>query len=118
MRLLKYIIGIGIYPGLSKNLLLPVSTINSLAVVGSLGAVFAIGFSVWHADPWGLYLVPVFGYLFVLGLNLRRQYYVAAVTEVTVTILSVLIFGAASDNPTWYLCLIPAIVFPFFIFSV
>ena len=57
MRLLKYIIGIGFtldYP------VLPVSTINSLAVVGSLGAVFAIGFSVWHMNPggciWYLYL--------------------------------------------------------------
>ena len=118
MRWLNSIIGIGIYPGLSKNLLLPVRTINALAVVGALGTLSAIAFSIWHVDPWGLYLVPLIGFMFVLGLNWKRRYYVAAVIEVCVTIGSVLIFGAASANPTWYLCLLPAIVFPFFIFSV
>ena len=118
MHWLKSIIGIGIYPGLSKHLLLPVRTLNALATVGAVGTLFAIGSSVWRSDPWGLYLVPLLGFVFVLSLNFKRQYYVAAVTEVTVTIGSVLIFGAASSNPTWYLCLLPAIVFPFFIFSV
>ena len=118
MNWLNSVISIGVYPGLSKNLLFPVRTLNALALVGAFGTLSAIGVSIYHSDPWGLYLVPLFGFLFVLGLNLKRRYYVAAVTEVLVTIGTVLIFGAASENPTWYLCLLPAIVFPFFIFSV
>ena len=114
MHWLKSIIGIGVYPGLSKHLLFPVKTLNVLAIVGFVGTLGAIAWSISRADPWGLYLVPLLGFVFVLGLNFKRQYYVAAVTEVTVTIGSVLIFGAASSNPTWYLCLLPAIVFPFF----
>ena len=96
MHWLKSIIGIGIYPGLSKHLLLPVRTLNSLAIVGALGTISAIISSILHADPWGLYLVPLVGFIFVLGLNFKRRYYVAAVTEVAVTIGTVLIFGAAS----------------------
>ena len=118
MNWLNSLISIGVYPGLSKNRFFPVRTLNALALVGALGTMTAIANSISRSDPWGLYLVPLFGFVFVLGLNFKRQYYIAAVTEVLVTIGTVLIFGAASENPTWYLCLLPAIVFPFFIFSV
>ena len=118
MNWLRALIGIGIYPGLSKNLKLPIQTLNGLAFIGSVGTLISIALSIQHSDPWGLYLVPLIGFGMVIGLNLQRQYYIAAVIEVLVTIGTVLIFGAASENPTWYLCLLPAIVFPFFIFSV
>ena len=118
MNWFQKLLDIGVYPGLPKNFQLPVRTLNALACVGSLGTVCAIVISLYHADPWGLYLVPLLGFGFVLVLNAKRKYYIAAVTEVLVSIGSVLIFGAASNNPTWYLCLLPSIVFPFFIFSV
>lgn len=118
MNWFQKLLDIGVYPGLPKNFQLPVRTLNSLAFIGSLGTLCAILISIYHADPWGLYLVPLLGFGFVLGLNAKRKYYIAAVTEVLVSIGSVLIFGAASNNPAWYLCLLPSIVFPFFIFSV
>ena len=118
MNWFQKLLDIGVYPGLPKNFQLPVRTLNSLAYIGSLGTLCAILISIYHADPWGLYLVPLLGFGFVLGLNAKRKYYIAAVTEVLVSIGSVLIFGAASNNPAWYLCLLPPIVFPFFIFSV
>ena len=114
MRLLKYIIGIGIYPGLSKNLLLPVRTINTLAVVGTLGTVFAIGFSIWHADPWGLYLVPLLGFL-CLGIGFKTSSY--AVMLITGNRIIIDIWCRIRQSHLVFM-LLPAIVFPFFIFSV
>ena len=113
MRWLNSIIGIGIYP-VVKEPVMPVRTLNTLALV-VLGTLAAIVFSILHVDLWGLYL-SLIGFMFVLGLIGKRRYYVAAVTEVCVTIGSVLSIWSRFANPTWYLCLLPAIVFPFFIF--
>ncbi len=116
--LIEQLLDLGIYAGLPKNARLPVRTVNAISFVGALGTLSAIGVSLFHADPWGLYLVPLLGFGFVVLLNTQRKYYLAGVLEVLVAIGTVLIFGSASDNSVWYLCLLPSIVFPFFIFSV
>ncbi len=112
------ILNVGVHSGLAKSFRLPIRTLNGLSLIGGLGTLTAIAISVFHADPWGLYLVPLVGFGCVYLLNMQRQYYVAGIVNVLVSIGTVLIFGAASENPAWYLCLLPSIVFPFFIFSV
>lgn len=112
------ILNVGVHPGLPKSFRLPIRTLNGLSLIGGLGTSMAIALSVYHADPWGLYLVPLVGFAFVYFLNMQRKYYVAGIVNVLVSIGTVLIFGVASENPVWYLCLLPSIVFPFFIFSV
>ena len=117
MQLLK-ILDAGLYPGLSRDAKLSVRVVNGLAIIGVLAVLAAIFVSMKQKDPWHLYLMPMIGFTASFMLNYSRKYYIAALIEIIVAAGTALIFAYATENATWHLCMIPTLVFPFFVFSV
>ena len=118
MKWFNSILNVGVTAEMSRNNRLPLQTVNGLAdflVIALCGTMIVDGLSGNFDMSYG---VPILGSVAVLGLNHIRQYYFAALLTVLVTVGSTILLATSMDNPEWYLCLLPAMVFPQFLFSV
>jgi class 3 adenylate cyclase len=118
MKWFNSILNVGVTAEMSRNNRLCLQTVNGLAeflVVALCGTTIVDGVSGNLDMSYG---IPILGSVAVLGLNHVRQYYFAALLTVLVTVGSTILLATSMDNPEWYLCLLPAMVFPQFLFSV
>lgn len=112
------IINIGVTAEMSRNNRLSIQTVNGLAgflLVALCGTMLADGLT-GNLDV--LYGLPILASVAVLGFNRLMLYYLAALLTVFVTVSTTMLLATSMDNPEWYLCLLPSMVFPQYLFLV
>ena len=118
MTFFKRLLNIGVTASLSRNQRLSIQTVNGVAWFNilAIGLVF-----IWIAikalvQP--VYIAPLFVSCLAIVLNWRTQYYYSALMAVSSTVGAIILFAGSMDNYEWYLCLLPTMVFPLYLFTV